>query len=398
MFGDCLRAIFSAEALAPSADDFQLGVRTFIGDRMRRECCPAQVRPCSFVISKGQSVMKRHWIPRLAVAVAMALLAATPGFGDDANAAKNKKPVTDMKKSAPIVVKPASGSAKVPEVGKTTPPKAQTVGVVIAKPLPNAKPAASAKSIPNPKAAPKVAPVVASKSTPVAKPAVKVQPVVKTKPAITTKPTVVNTKAVSKSNAKLVSSKPVTKSTPVAMAKPAANVKAIQPVKPAVNSKRGVTTLVVNSNTRTATVPPAVKKAALAKPNTVVTQSVPTATAGAFQLPAGYEKANLTTEQRNRAKTITDLYSVQIAKLESQLNALKASRDKELAAVLTPQGQTQLAKTQNQPKPTTNVTKPATTSPIKPAPNTTNTAKPDNKTVATAPVVKDKLSKKTGQK
>jgi hypothetical protein len=386
---------------------------------MRRECCPAQVRSRSFVISKGQSVMKRQWIPRLAVAVAMALLAATPGFGDDANATKNKKPVTDMKKSAPIVVKPASGSAKVPQAGKTTPPKAQTVGAA-PKPLPNAKPAASAKSIPNPKAAPKLAPVVTSKPTPVAKPAVKTQPVVNTKPAITTKAvvntkpairtkpilntrpaittksTVVNTKAVSKSNAKLVSSKPMTKSAPVAMTKPAANVKAIQPVKSAVNSKRGVTTLVVNSNTRTATVSPAVKKAAVAKPNTVVTKSVPMATAGAFQLPAGYEKANLTTEQRNRAKTITDLYSVQIAKLESQLNALKASRDKDLSAVLTPQGQTQLAKTQSQPK-ATNVTKPATTSPIKPAPKT-NTVKPDNKTVATAPVGKDKLSKKASQK
>jgi hypothetical protein len=399
-----------------------IGGANFIGDRMRRECCPAQVRPRSFVISKGQSVMKRQWIPRLAVAVAMALLAATPGFGDDANAAKNKKPVTDMKKSAPIVVTPANGSAKVQPVGKTTPPKVSTVPTVIAKPLPNAKSVANAKPIPNAKTAPKLVPVVNSKPMPVTKPAVKPQPVVnmkpmvttkpvvKTKPAVSTKPVVttkpvvntkpvVSTKSVSKSDRKVVSSKPVTKSTPVAMIKPAANVKGIQPVKPVVNSKRGFTKLVVNSNTRAAIVPLAVNKAPVAKPNAVVAKSVPMATAGSFQLPAGYEKANVTSEQRNRARTIMDLYSVQISKLELQLNALQASRDKDLSAVLTPQGQTQLAKAQTQLKPTTNVTKPAaTTSPTKPVPNKTSTAKPDNKSLASVPVAKEKLPKKAGQK
>jgi hypothetical protein len=397
MFGGCLRANFSAGDLERSADVFDWGCELHRGQNAPG-VLPGPGSAALIVISKGQSVMKRQWIPRLAVAVVMALLAATPGFGDDANAAKNKKPVTDMKKSAPIVVKPANGSAKVQQVGKTTPPKVSTAPTVVAKPLPDAKPSVNAKPIPNAKTAPKLVPVVNSKPVPVAKPAVKPQPIVSTKPIVNTKP-VVSTKPVSKSDPKVVSSKPVTKSAPTAVAKPAANVKAISPVKSVAYSKpKTVTKFAVKSNTRAAIVRPMVNKTIVTTPNTVAAQSVPMATAGSFQLPAGYEK-NLTSDQRNKARTIVDRYSVQIASLESQLSALKAGRDKELSALVKPQGQTQLAKTQSQPKPTTNVTKPAaTTSPVKPVPNKTGTAKAENKSLAAVPVVKEKLPKKSGQK
>jgi hypothetical protein len=93
-----------------------------------------------------------------------------------------------------------------------------------------------------------------------------------------------------------------------------------------------------------------------------------------------------------------DRYAVPIRNLESQLDAMKARREKELSALLTPQPQTQLAKpkAENQAKPT--ISAPArstpTTGPAKSADNKGKSGVRDTKTASAAPILKDKLAKK----
>jgi hypothetical protein len=170
------------------------------------------------------------------------------------------------------------------------------------------------------------------------------------------------------------------------IAKPAANVKASQVVKPIVYTKVAATP---NMPAKL----PVVNKAPVTMNKTAVATPAPKANAASIQLPAGFEKMNLSNDQRTKAKAIMDRYSMQIANLESQLNAMKASRDKELSAMLKPQ--TQLAKAPaNNASKVTNVTKPAATAQAKPTANKTTTPP-----AATAPVAKDKAAKKSsGQK
>jgi hypothetical protein len=195
----------------------------------------------------------------------------------------------------------------------------------------------------------------------------------------------------------------VTNSKPVVVAKLAANTKVTEKVKPVVLSKPAATVKpAANSNN---TKPQAAKQPTINKPvviepaKTKVTPPAPKERASSFQLPAGYEKINLTNSQREKAAAIMDKYAGQIRNLESQLNATKASREKELSALLTPQPQAPLAKSKekSQPKPTTNAgparsagkTGAAKSQAIK-----VNPGKRDNTMASTAPISKDKSAKK----
>jgi len=125
----------------------------------------------------------------------------------------------------------------------------------------------------------------------------------------------------------------------------------------------------------------------MASANTMVTKPVQKGPALAVQLPANY--VNLTGPQRDKAMAIMDRYETQIRNLESQLNAMKAGREKELSALLTQQQQTQLAKpkAEGQAKPST------TAQPAKSADKKGKTVR-DTTTASAAPIANDKLAKK----
>jgi hypothetical protein len=55
------------------------------------------------------------------------------------------------------------------------------------------------------------------------------------------------------------------------------------------------------------------------------------------RLPSGFAKLNLSQEQHSRVLKIQEQFSHQIKEIETQLAAVKAKRDHELQAVLTPQ-------------------------------------------------------------
>jgi len=369
--------------------------------------------------------MKRKWILRLAVTVGMALLAATPGFGDDKNATNVKKPAADAKKPAANVSKPATDAQKASakndrQIPNTTTPIANTKMLMGTKPVFTAKPVAIAKPAVVAKPVPKVNAAANSKPVSNAKPAAITKGVVEVKQATIVKPV---------SNAKAVTNnKPViTARMPLANTKPASNVKAASNSKPVASSKRGADVKLVATTKTTQTAKPVVNTKPAAGPKLVATATTqpklmkplsvnkPIVTASAttmmtkpvqkglaptFQLPANYEQLNLTNPQRDKATAVMNKYEVQIRNLESKLNDMKAGREKELSALLTPQQQTQLAKFkgESQPKPSTN-SGPARSAPTsgssKSAANKGSTVSRDNKTASAAPISNEKMARKT---
>jgi hypothetical protein len=188
--------------------------------------------------------------------------------------------------------------------------------------------------------------------------------------------------------------------------KPAVNANVIQKAKLPVSSKP-----LANGKFPTRlTQPFAVKQYAVNKPvvagsaKAIVAKPVQKGPAVSVQLPARYEQMNLTGAQREKAAVIMNKYAVQIGNLESMLNNMKATREKELSALLTAQPQTRpgTVKDEGQAKPSTNVAlvrSTGTTGQVKFAPNKATTEKRDNATASAAPISKDKLGNKThGQK
>jgi hypothetical protein len=122
------------------------------------------------------------------------------------------------------------------------------------------------------------------------------------------------------------------------------------------------------------------------------------------RLPAGYDQLKLTSDQRNKAVAIMDKYAGQIRDMESRLNALKVSQEKELAALLIVQPQSQVTKVKavSPAKPSIKVVptpSPATTAKANSQVNKEKTGKRDNVMASTLSISKDKLAKKSpGQK
>jgi hypothetical protein len=360
--------------------------------------------------------MKRQWIFRLTVAVGVALLAARPGFGDDKNVTNIKKPATDAKKPAANPIKPATDAQKAfpkndqqirstttpvtnikpianPKTATTAKPASNVKPTAIAKPAPKLNAVANSKPAPNAKPATTTNAVASVKQATTVKPVVNAKPVTDKKPAVTAKLVSPNTKPAS--NVKAVSnSKPVTNSKPAADVKLVVSTKATQIAKPAVTNKPiANATLAANTkNTQPQVMKPRMVKGPvlMAATKTMVTKPVQKGPALSIQLPANYEQLNLTSLQRDRTMAIMDRYAVQIRNLESQLNAMKAGREMELSAVLTPQQQAQLArpKAESQAKPST------TSGPAKSVDKKGKTGVRDTTTASAASIVKDKLAKK----
>ena len=82
----------------------------------------------------------------------------------------------------------------------------------------------------------------------------------------------------------------------------------------------------------------------------------PVQRAKSIQLPVGWERINLTNDQRDKATVISDKYAAEIKKMEAQLEAAKANREKELSALLTPEQRNHFVNSngQVQKKPVTN--------------------------------------------
>jgi hypothetical protein len=130
-------------------------------------------------------------------------------------------------------------------------------------------------------------------------------------------------------------------------AKTVPTVKTNPSVKPAVYTKQTTNNNVsANSKMKMQAVKPVVTTTAATMPGKTMATAAVKVPAAKLELPAGYEKINMTDNQRNRAMLIMNRYSPEISRLETQLNVLKAARDKELSVVLKPQEQTQLAKAQ----------------------------------------------------
>jgi hypothetical protein len=382
--------------------------------------------------------MKRQRLLCLAVVVGMALLAAKPGYGDDKNVktvTNIKKPAADVKKPASDVGKPAPNSEKTSgkkdrQMPNTVLPIANTKPAATAKPAPSVKPVASAKPAPIAKPAPKVSTAANPKPASIVKPLAAMKAVAAVKQATIVKPvtnakTVASGKPVITSKPALIAKPATPNAKPAAIplakatsnsnrvinnkvdAKPAASIKMTPKAKPIVNSKPVTKVALAAAVTK----PQPVKQQKINKPPVVTASAKMMATrpaqngsAVSVQLPANFEKMNLTSDQRAKAGTIMDKYAVQIRDLESRLNDMKASRDKELSALLAPQKQTQLTKTKggSQSKPSTKVgptPSAATTGQLKSPSNKTSTVKRDNATASAAPMSKNKVAKKTnGQK
>jgi hypothetical protein len=398
--------------------------------------------------------MKREWILGLATAAGMSLLAAMPVFGGDKIVMNIKKPGTDTNKPVVNVSKqttkgdnlsaksnnPASDVKKSSEkkdqsVNKITQPAVNAKAVVNSKPANEVKPAAIVQNTPksnpavNVKTASNVKPAPSVKLVTVAKPATFVKPIVNTKSVtnekkpVIAKPASLIEKTGSKAKVKrAVISKPITMNKPVATVKLAANTKVVEKTKPVVIATPAVnkaTTVIAKpvvdnkSVTNTKATPtakpeikskkqqaPASKKISANKPEaakTIANNAVPVKLASSIQLPSGWEQINLSNDQRDKAVVIADKYAVEIRKMESQLEAAKANREKELSALLTAQQRSQFAnlKGQVQSKPMTNVGRAQPVNgKVKPEIKKTTMVKRDNTLASAAPIAIDKPAKK----
>jgi len=361
--------------------------------------------------------MKREWILGLATAAGMSLLTALPVFGGDKILSNIKKPSTDAAKPVVNASQqPAKGttlSAKTTnpttDVKKNNEKKNQTVSktptpTITAKPEINVKPAAKVnlvttpkpsmkiKTVSNVKPASEMKAIPGSKTVTAAKPATFVKPIAETKPVTNVK-TSENAKPAPKAKTKPVIAKPITISKPAAPVKLALNTKPIEKTKPVVNAKPVVDAKpVVNSKPAVNAKPavqskpvvekksainakPAVESKPAAKSNkpatvapkkitasepvvkkadkAVVANVAPIQRTNSFQLPTGWERLNLSNDQRDKAAAISDKYSADIKKMEAQLEAAKANREKELSALLTQEQRNQFVNSNGQ-KPATN--------------------------------------------
>jgi hypothetical protein len=265
-------------------------------------------------------------------------------------------PKPSMKIKNVSSVKPASETKAMPGSKTITAAKPAT----FVKPVDETKPASSVKTPVNakpalsnekPAAKAKTKPVVAKPVT-MSKPAapirlaVNTKPIEKTKPAVSAKP-VVNPKPA-------VIAKPAVNAKPVVESKPVIEKKSAVNAKPAVDSKPAA-----KSNKPAVVVPkkitanePIVKKADKA----VVANVAPIQRTNSFPLPTGWERLNLSNDQREKAIAISDKYSAEIKKMEAQLEAAKANRQNELSALLTQEQRNQFVNSngQVQKKPMTN--------------------------------------------
>jgi hypothetical protein len=348
--------------------------------------------------------MKRQWFQVLTVAVAVALLTSTPGFGGDNKVDNAKKQTTDAKKPVVKETKPATTTQTAPQkpqpAVKPAQPKTNTPPAVVAKPMPNVKTAPTTNSVSSAKPAPVVSktanskpvvnskPVAAANPVTVAKPVVVAKPVAVAKPVVTTKTTVVakpattvkpmpkvvteskstvvtktapsNVQPAPKMAAKIApNAKLVTKGAPMTTAKSVSTVKTTQPAKTVAYAKQPTVNNVSATKTKVQGVKPTFKAPATIPAKTVAPTAVKAPVAN-LQLPAGFEKISMTDDQRNKATVIMDRYAPHIMRLEQELKFLKTSRDDELSSLLKPQAKTQLANAQPaaQPKPAKTAVKP----------------------------------------
>jgi hypothetical protein len=225
------------------------------------------------------------------------------------------KPVVETK---PVTNVKTSENAKPAAKAKTKP--------VVVKPITMSKPAAPIKLAVNTKPIEKTKPVVS------AKPAVSAKPVVPAKPLVNAKP-IVNSKPA-------VNAKPVVESKPVIEKKSAINAKPAVDSKPAAKSNKPA--MVVPKKITASE--PIVKKADKA----VVASVAPIQRTNSFQLPIGWERLNLSNDQREKATAISDKYSAEIKKMEAQLQATKANRENELSALLTQEQRNQFVNSNGQ--------------------------------------------------
>jgi hypothetical protein len=361
--------------------------------------------------------MKREWILGLATAAGMSLLTALPVIGGDKNVSNIKKPSTDASKPVVIVSQQPVKGTKLS--AKTTNPttdvkKSIENKTVTAKPVVDVKPAAkvspvtkakpsmkiqtvaSVKPASDMKAMPGSKTVTAAKpATPFVKPVVETKPVANVKTSVNAKPIPSNEKPAAKPKTKPVLAKPIAMSKPAAPIKLAINTKPIEKTKPLVTAKPAVSTKLVNAKpvvdskpavqTKTVVdkksavnVKPAVESKPAAKSikpailtpkkvtakepiakkadKPVIAKVAPIQRTNSFPLPAGWERINLSNDQREKAMVISDKYSAEIKKMEAQLEAAKANRQNALSALLTQEQRNQFVNSngQIQQKPTTN--------------------------------------------
>jgi hypothetical protein len=258
------------------------------------------------------------------------------------NTVSNVKPASDMKSmSGSKTVTAAKPAAFVKPVVETKP-------VANVKTSVNAKPATSnEKPVLKAKAKPAIAkPITMSKPAPPIKLAINTKPVEQTKPVVNAKP-VVNTKQVVASKP-VINSKPAVDVKPIVEKKPTVNAKPAVESKPAVKSNKPK----MNAPKKITAAEPASKKIEKVAINNVA----PVQRTNSIQLPTGWDRINLTNDQRDKAMVISDKYSAEIKKMEAQLEAAKANREKELSALLTPEQRNQFVNSngQGQKTPTTN--------------------------------------------
>ena len=92
-----------------------------------------------------------------------------------------------------------------------------------------------------------------------------------------------------------------------------------------------------SSEAQSATIQPALRLAQAAAAQPAAGPQVKPATTGPRRVPAYYGQVGLSSKQREMIYSLQAAYAEQIEELERRLEALKARRDEEIEAVLTPQ-------------------------------------------------------------